>query len=91
LRLLAGSGPGGLLAIDTLSTEARKGGKRKGKGNGKGKSKKVTICHKGQTVTVSKSALKTHQKHGDTTGACQIQDLSPAADATCQAVAAARR
>ena len=32
--------------------------------------KKVTICHKGKTITVSKSAWPAHQRHGDTLGPC---------------------
>lgn len=31
---------------------------------------KVTICHKGHTITISKSALPTHLRHGDTVGPC---------------------
>lgn len=32
--------------------------------------KKVTICHKGKTITISRSALPAHLRHGDTVGAC---------------------
>ena len=33
--------------------------------------KKVTICHKGKTITVSKNAVPAHvRKHGDTLGPC---------------------
>ena len=32
--------------------------------------KKVTICHKGKTITVSKKALPAHLRHGDTVGTC---------------------
>src|SRR3954453_22556845 len=32
--------------------------------------KKVTICHKGHTITVDESAVPAHLKHGDTRGAC---------------------
>jgi hypothetical protein len=32
--------------------------------------KKVTICHKGRTITVSVNALKAHKAHGDTIGPC---------------------
>ncbi len=35
--------------------------------NGK---KKVTICHKGRTITVAEAALPAHLKHDDTKGAC---------------------
>ncbi len=31
---------------------------------------KVTICHKGRTITISSSALQAHLNHGDTEGAC---------------------
>lgn len=31
---------------------------------------KMTICHKGQTITVGAPAVSAHVKHGDTTGAC---------------------
>src|SRR5881275_2656732 len=30
--------------------------------------KKVTICHKGQTITVDENAVPAHLKHGDHTG-----------------------
>ena len=62
VRLLAGSALGSLLTLGTVATEAKKGKK--------GKKGKVTICHKGQTIRVSRSALKGHKKHGDTIGAC---------------------
>jgi uncharacterized membrane protein YgcG len=32
--------------------------------------KKVTICHKGNTLTISQKAWPAHQRHGDTLGAC---------------------
>jgi hypothetical protein len=33
--------------------------------------KKVTVCHKGKkTISISKSALPAHQRHGDTLGTC---------------------
>ncbi len=31
---------------------------------------KVTICHKGRTITISKSALIAHLNHGDVEGSC---------------------
>jgi hypothetical protein len=37
--------------------------------------KKVTVCHKGKTITISKKAWPAHQRHGDTLGPC----TSPAA------------
>jgi hypothetical protein len=83
-RLLAGSLLGGFLSLDAASTRAKKSGKGRDKGKRKGKNKqKVTVCHNGQTITVSKSALQAHKKHGDTTGACPTQDSRPVADATC--------
>jgi len=33
---------------------------------------KVTICHKGHTITVSRNALQAHLAHGDTIGSCEI-------------------
>lgn len=50
---------GGLLTLGTLSGDAKK--KRK---------KKVTLCHEGQTISVSRKKEKSHLKHGDTLGAC---------------------
>ncbi|MDF3042367.1 MAG: hypothetical protein K0Q71_5073 [Thermomicrobiales bacterium] len=71
LRLLTGSALGGLLTREAGDVLAKKGGKAKGKGkNKKGKKGKVTLCHQGQTITVSKSAQKAHLIHGDTAGRC---------------------
>jgi hypothetical protein len=74
LRLLAGTALAGLLAVDTGTADAKKGG---GKGNGgkKGKGKKrghkkVTVCHKGQTKDIPKPALTGHLGHGDSLGPC---------------------
>jgi hypothetical protein len=39
-----------------------------GGGNGGHGKKKVTICHKGKTIKVSKNAVKAHKKHGDEIG-----------------------
>jgi hypothetical protein len=66
--MLAGSALGGLLTPGTGRTEA----KNDGRGKGKNKKGKVTFCHKGQTITVSKSAVKGHKKHGDTAGPCPL-------------------
>ena len=33
---------------------------------------KITICHKGHTITVDKHSLRAHLAHGDTIGACII-------------------
>ena len=32
---------------------------------------KVTICHKGKTISVNKHALKAHLNHGDYKGKCK--------------------
>lgn len=37
---------------------------------------KVTICHKGNTITVALPAVDAHLRHGDTLGACSTN--SPA-------------
>jgi hypothetical protein len=31
---------------------------------------KVTLCHKGKTITVGAPAAKAHMRHGDTLGRC---------------------
>jgi hypothetical protein len=33
---------------------------------------KVTICHKGHTITISQAALPAHLRHGDHAGACGV-------------------
>ena len=50
-----------------------KGGKGKGgNGNGNGNGQeKVTICHKGKTITVAEPAVPAHLGHGDTVGPCE--------------------
>jgi hypothetical protein len=61
--------------------KAKGKGSGKGKGKGKGKSnggksgsgngqEKVTICHKGTTISVAAPALPAHLNHGDTEGPC---------------------
>ena len=37
----------------------------------KPKPKRVTLCHKGRTIKVPKSAVKKHRKHGDKLGRCR--------------------
>ncbi|MCI5210881.1 MAG: hypothetical protein D3910_19320, partial [Candidatus Electrothrix sp. ATG2] len=32
--------------------------------------KKIRVCHKGKTITVSESAIQKHLNHGDTIGPC---------------------
>ena len=73
---------GALASVGVTSVAAKKGGNGKGKGKGKAKGKgdqskgkgkgqeKVTICHKGKTITVARPALKGHLKHNDTEGPC---------------------
>lgn len=34
--------------------------------------KKVKVCHKGHTITISENALNKHLAHGDTLGPCQV-------------------
>jgi hypothetical protein len=33
---------------------------------------KVTICHKGKAISVSRNALNAHLAHGDTVGPCVV-------------------
>jgi hypothetical protein len=33
---------------------------------------KVTICHKGKAISVSREALNAHLAHGDTVGPCVV-------------------
>ncbi len=70
----------GLLALTPLgltgsaspaATEAKK------------KKKKVTLCHQGQTISVSKKAKKKHLRHGDTVGACPGSTPTAAATPGC--------
>jgi len=37
---------------------------------------KVTICHKGHTITIAQAALPAHLAHGDTVGACGVAGAS---------------
>lgn len=37
---------------------------------------KVTICHKGHTITIAQSALPAHLAHGDTVGPCGVAGAS---------------
>lgn len=56
-RLVGGLAVGGSLALLGVTESGAK-------------KKKVTLCHQGQTISVSKKAKKKHLKHGDTLGAC---------------------
>lgn len=38
---------------------------------------KVTLCHKGHTITVGPPALAAHERHGDTEGACTTDPATP--------------
>ena len=42
-----------------------------GAGAGPGQ-KKITICHKGQTLELPESAIQIHLNHGDTLGPCSV-------------------
>jgi hypothetical protein len=78
LRGIAGSALSGLLTRQAGDALAKKGGKGKGKTkNKKGKKGKVTLCHQGKTITVSKSARKAHLAHGDTQGRCPSEPTGP--------------
>ena len=39
------------------------------------KPERVTICHKGRTITISSSALNAHLNHGDVEGPCEDADV----------------
>ena len=43
---------------------------------------KVTICHKGQTITVAEPAVQAHLKHGDTPGPCPTTTTTAAPTTT---------
>ena len=58
----------GVTAVTSAKNTGKKDKKPKKK-KCKGKDK-VTICHKGQTISVSRCALKGHLGHGDTEGPC---------------------
>jgi hypothetical protein len=67
-------------SLGRAETEARKkGGKARkgGKKAKKGKKQKVTICHKGQTITVAEPAVPAHLRHGDTVGSCGASPPPP--------------
>ena len=69
-----------------------KGGNANGNGNGNGNGgqggkgqEKITICHKGQTITVARPAWKGHEKHGDTMGPCEATTTTAPPTTTTQA------
>jgi hypothetical protein len=39
------------------------------------KQEKVTICHRGHTITVADAALDAHLAHGDSVGPCEVTDI----------------
>jgi hypothetical protein len=43
---------------------------KNGGGGGSGGEDKVTLCHKGKTLTVGEPAKEAHLRHGDSLGAC---------------------
>jgi hypothetical protein len=65
---LAALGLGSIASLSLLGADEADA-KKRGKKNGK---KKVTVCHDGQTIQVSKRKLKKHLGHGDTKGECPI-------------------
>ena len=52
--------------------------------------KKVTICHKGKTITVSKAAEPAHVRHGDAVGTCAAAAKAKKAKAAKAAAAKAK-
>jgi hypothetical protein len=46
--------------------------------------KKVTICHKGHTITVGKAAVPAHLRHGDALGSCATVAAKKAAKAKAE-------
>jgi hypothetical protein len=70
--------------------QGKKKGKGKGKGKGNRNNngnnggnkrcngqERVTICHKGKTITVSDCAVPAHLRHGDSVGACEATTTTP--------------
>ena len=41
-------------------------------GAGPGQDKKISICHKGQTLELPEAAIQAHLNHGDTLGPCDV-------------------
>ena len=72
LHVLASSALGAL-TLGTVPVAAKKRGKGKRK---QGKGKKVTLCHDGQTIRVTKSVANVLLTFGDTRGPCAT-DLVP--------------
>jgi len=51
---------------------------------------KITICHRGHTITISQNALPAHIAHGDSVGACSAAVKAAAAKAAAEKAAAAK-
>ena len=60
---VAGNGHGKGQGGSASSTQYSSGGKQYGH-------HKVTLCHKGNTISVAPPAVKAHLNHGDKLGAC---------------------
>ncbi|MFN8662089.1 MAG: hypothetical protein U0075_09380 [Thermomicrobiales bacterium] len=75
-KLLLGAVGIPAVAVGTLGLPGAEAKKKKHKHKHKNK-KKVTLCHNGQTITVSKKAKKKHLKHGDTLGPCNTPACTP--------------
>jgi hypothetical protein len=52
--------------------------------------KKVTICHKGHTISVGKAAEPAHVRHGDSVGTCAAAKAKKAKAAKAAAAAKAK-
>ena len=59
----AGNGKGKGGSASSAQYQYSSGGKQYGK-------HRVTLCHKGHTISVAPPAVKAHLKHGDHLGAC---------------------
>lgn len=58
-------------------------------GPGKGQyGKKVATCHKGKTISISRSALPAHLRHGDAAGTCAAAQAKKAKAAKAKAAKA---
>ena len=56
--------------------------------------KKVTICHKGKTISVGRAAERAHVRHGDSVGTCaaaKAKKAKAAKAAAAKAKAAAKK
>ena len=55
-----------------------------GDGSGWGNPGKVTVCHKGKEIRISRSALKAHLRHGDVEGECGVEQPGDDSSSTGQ-------